>query len=214
MIFRVVSVIIFLFSSSQVFAIFDASLVVGKKTTKFDSKNNFADIDAMGGASAVCAVHWQPISVAPIGLGVFAGVEKSKGENESYDIKLDSQVAGLDVSVWGPFRMFKPFLSFGYLLNSSAIAEIKIKESVPTIGGYTEISRDGKLNGYRTNAGVEWSVAPTFSIILQYTKTNEKLTYNEIKGETAAGVPFEISVDEVETSVSGSVIGLGFGVRI
>ena len=212
--FRIISVIIFFLSSSQALAFFDGSLVAGKKTTKFDGENDFADIDEMEGTNVVAAIHWHPFSVVPVGLGVFAGVEKNKGENESYDVKLDSQISGADLSIWGPFGMFKPFVSIGYLLNSSATAEIKIKDSVPNIGGYTETAQGGKLNGYRINAGLEWALAPTISIVLQYTKVDETLTYSKIKGVTAAGQPFEISVDKVKTKVSGSVMGLGVGLRI
>ena len=212
---RILLVTILFFSAHQASAIVGVGVLGGMKSFKYDADGSDSDVD-MSGMSVTLHGHFN-LPMLPIGLGVFGGVESGSGEKAPSKITMNNQIAGLDFVVRAPLPKFKPFLNVGYLLMGNSEAEYKVDTTIPVEygGGTTSTTTDGKVSGYRIGLGVEWSVLPLVSLVLQYSLVNEEFEYKKLKVKTAAGASTTVSLNEAEKiKVNGSVIGLGVNVSI
>jgi hypothetical protein len=210
---HVLIAIALILSSSRALAIFDAQITGGQKTSKVTIDGEKQD-EPLKGTVVGLAAHYHPLSMVPMGIGLFMDVGTIKGKDSGVTAELKQQTGGIEVNVWAPLPILKPYLKFNYNLFGTGEYKVSVDNSVPVFGGSSFASKDAKISGYNLAAGLEWSIVPTFGLLLQYSMNNEELKYKKLTVKNADGTSTTAEVEEEKLKFEGSTISLGFSFRL
>ena len=103
--------------STNSFALFDAQVLVGNRSAKFEAEGQSKNVNAI---DYEVSAHLSPIPLVPVGLGLsYNYLTYNPGDNAlNLDNVTGSELAA-ELYVWLPLPFIKPYVKAGYVFSGS-----------------------------------------------------------------------------------------------
>lgn len=181
--------------ASPAWALFDAQVLTGKRSTDFKFSGSS---HTEPGTELKVAAHLDPIPLVPIGLGLsLSQITWDKSDELGFE-SMDAFEVGVEVQAWLPIDL-GGFQFYGKLGYTAAGAYVATFNDATT-------SQDYKLaykpSGTYLAVGAKYLFLLRLGVMLEMESGNRKLTFDEVK-DLPAGIDaalFKSSADATNTS--------------
>jgi hypothetical protein len=197
------------FASTQAFAIFDAQVLVGKRTGETENTSTKEKTD-WDGTDVQAAFHIDPIPLVPVAFGLYASQQTYDFDKGDFK-KVTGLEAGVQVYAWFPLGIagLKPYAKLGYPLFSALKADTDFVET--TTNTTYEISSVLKVSGPHIGIGLSYGIPVLpIALLLEVDMGRQTMKPDEVKIEPALA-SFTASKDEFDYNSTAILFGVQAG---
>lgn len=165
--------------STQSYALFDAQVLYGQRTGKFEATGVS---ETLKGNEIKAAVHLSPIPLIPVGFGVSLSNVTYPEDSTSFAFKdFQGLEASAEVTAWLPLPGLdiKPYAKLGYVIYGAYGLDGTTTDA--TTGLDVETKALYKPSGTSLALGLSWSPLPLVGFLLEYDSRSLKLKPEELK---------------------------------
>lgn len=172
----VLAALILVLNATPAWAIFDAQVFYGQRTSK--AKAEGSEGDTMKGNELKAAAHLSPIPLVPVGFGASVSTVTYEKNDDLYK-DFTGLEGSLEIMAWLPFvPVVTPYAKLGYIVFGGYTLE----DSLETPGAATtEMKATYKPKGTTIALGLKWSPLPLVGVMVEYDMRQAKMEADEVK---------------------------------
>ncbi|MBC7661207.1 MAG: hypothetical protein H7249_16035 [Chitinophagaceae bacterium] len=189
--------------ASPAWAIFNAQVLTGKRSSKFSS--NGRSSDTLTGSELRAAAHIDPIPLVPIAFGIAASQTTFDTDSSKLGInKIDGTDIDLEIEAWLPLELagLVPYAKVGYTIAGTYDMEVA--------AGTTDVPKiHYKPTGASFHVGLKYEFLLRLGVMAEFETATRKLKYDKI---TDAGVFNNLNLNDVDQNSTSILIGVQAGI--
>lgn len=165
--------------STQGYALFDAQVLYGQRTGKFEATGTD---ETLKGNEIKAAVHLSPIPLVPVGFGVSLSNVTYPEDTTTFAFKdFQGLEASAELTAWVPIPGFnlKPYAKLGYVIYGAYGLDGTTTDT--NTGLTVDTKAVYKPSGTSLALGLSWSPLPLVGFLLEYDSRNLTLKPEEFK---------------------------------
>lgn len=192
--------------STQGYALFDAQVLYGQRTGKFEVGGVS---ETLKGNEIKAAAHLSPIPLVPVGFGLsMSNVTYPDDKGAVSFTDFQGLEASAEVTAWVPLPGFniKPYAKLGYVIYGAYGQDGKTTDV--NTGVEQDVKSVYKPKGTTLALGLSWSPLPLVSVLFEYDTRNLTLSAEEFK---VAGQKVGKGLD-LDNKTSSLLVGVEVGI--
>jgi hypothetical protein len=189
--------------ASPAWALFDAQVLTGKRSTDFKFGNSS---NTESGTELKAAAHLDPIPLVPVGFGLsLSQINWDKSDKLNYK-SLDGFEVGLEVEAWLPIDLggLQFYGKLGYTVLGAYVATTEL-----TAG--QDIKLAYKPSGTYIAVGAKYNFLMRLGVMLEVESGNRELEFDEVK-DLPAGVDASAFKSKGEATNTSFLLGVQAGI--